>query len=76
MKNFKKLIGCLLFFIAIGIGSVIGQTVEPNTHPIQTACVAVQADGSETTVGYSNDCGPGGDGCVDNNCPGAGKVLA
>lgn len=67
--------GSLLFSVLFVAGSLNAQSIEPDTHPVQTACIAVEEDGKETTVGYSNDCAPGGDGCIDNTCPGAGASV-
>lgn len=72
MKIILNLALVFVLFMGIGMSNFSFAQFQPNTHPIQTACVAVNPDGSETTVGYSNDCDPGGDGCIDNTCPGAG----
>lgn len=72
MKQFN-LITCGCFLAAslmLGFGS-IGQTIEPNKHPVQTKCVATTSDGREITVGYANDCDLGGEGCIDISCTGA-----
>lgn len=69
LKHFT--FGCLLLVsLSLGFGSA-AQSIEPNKHPVKTACVATTSDGREITVGYANDCALGGDGCIDVSCTGA-----
>lgn len=72
MKTLKLMTIASMFLVGYSSNfTSLAQSIEPNTHPVQTACVAVSPDGKETTVGYSNDCALGGNGCIDNTCPGA-----